>query len=1345
MTTRATKTKAQAKSKGTPDRERSGLLRPSSSSYAPSYTSNQQLGAFYSAGPAIGLASPVQAKFTIGQANDPYEREADSVADSIVNGGEVPSITPVPAAGLGSVAKLEQDEAEEEQNSPLTQLAQRSEEEESDEPTSTQPCLIQRQAAEEEVEEESSVQTCLVQREAVKEDEQEDAIPQTKLIQRQAMEEDAEETVPQTMLIQREAIEEGEQEYTVPQTKLIQRQATEAETEEQEEAALQTKLIQRQDEGEEEAEEAVQSLSIQRQDDNEEEPVQMLTVQRQSDEVEEEPELQAKMNPQVRREEQTPSQEGASNSSDNFDKSVEQMQGGGAPLPDDVRDSMGEKMGADFSGVGVHTGGDATDLNRQINARAFTTGNDIFFNSGEYAPASPKGQRILAHELTHVVQQQGGASRKIMKTNGSSSAGGPTGGTIYSVTTGAYSGTEIDTANHRIIIPQLSLPAFKSRNRSRFPMPLTIRRGRRPTTQQIGNWRTATNNQATSQVQQLARQARNRGGVNQDGQVFFQARQRPEFLLFGSEEELVPRFEIPIWDSNKVGRTFQVDHIREMQLGGHDASENYELLDATANMSAGWRLGNPQDGGQIGTRIRAALRALRQAHQGANGIPAPRDWQSVRYGYEVTFNSYDFSLSVNGDGDKFWSLSDIQSGRHSRLLRPMREREIERLGQQGTLRFFASSQGGESMPLPRQIPMQNWIPRVDLKDWSPNSQASASGDISGTLTIDAFRSASGRQRAAGVSVPPDYQDQQWTVRMIDGIYGGYIDRQTVARGVRQSLRLPGMSPIEMEMIDLTVEGIRGEGRVLPTVPLIRGADIRIRINGDNVELYKTFSASEINVPSPFELSNTELTVFFGTGRGLGIEGRVDFGIQSIGTGYLGAAASMEGGFALEGEFDFDGRLFGEGTSAQVRVGYREDQWSMGGTLTIPEGKVPGVRTATINVDYAEGAGFSAEGAAELDVPGVESGTLAITHSETEGFMIGGSFGLSPDTPGIRGGTISAEVRERPDGEGYSVSASGEAQPDIPGINSNLLISYNDGAFTAEVEADYTRGMLSGRLNAGVTNRSVGEDGQLSETAEPSNPLIVYGGGSLTIEIAPWLQGTAGVEFAPDGEITVTGEIGIPNDLEIFPRQEIDKSIFSIAVQAPIVPGIVAEIGGGLGATAGIGPGVIDELRLGITYNPAHEEDTTITGDAHLTVPADAGLRLSVRAGIGLGITGASATGGLEIGGTLGIEGAAEAGVHIEWSPASGLDLNADVSVHAQPAFKFDISGYVSVQALGFSVYDETWELASFQFGSDYRFGIRLPVHYHEGEPFNISLDDVEFEVPDIDTDELLQSLISRIT
>lgn len=70
---------------------------------------------------------------------------------------------------------------------------------------------------------------------------------------------------------------------------------------------------------------------------------------------------------------------------------------------------MGTALGADFSDVRVHTSPEAADLNSQLSAKAFTTGKDIFFQEGAYAPGSSSGQELLAHELTHVVQQGSGA------------------------------------------------------------------------------------------------------------------------------------------------------------------------------------------------------------------------------------------------------------------------------------------------------------------------------------------------------------------------------------------------------------------------------------------------------------------------------------------------------------------------------------------------------------------------------------------------------------------------------------------------------------------------------------------------------------------------------------------------------------------------------------------------------------------------------------------------------------------------------------------------------------------------------------------------------------------------
>ncbi|MBW3555970.1 MAG: DUF4157 domain-containing protein [Actinobacteria bacterium] len=82
--------------------------------------------------------------------------------------------------------------------------------------------------------------------------------------------------------------------------------------------------------------------------------------------------------------------------------------GGGSSLDDGVRKKMESSLGYDFSGVRVHTGGDAAAAAKSVQAQAFTVGNDVVFNEGKYSPSSPEGQRTIAHELTHVVQQSQG-------------------------------------------------------------------------------------------------------------------------------------------------------------------------------------------------------------------------------------------------------------------------------------------------------------------------------------------------------------------------------------------------------------------------------------------------------------------------------------------------------------------------------------------------------------------------------------------------------------------------------------------------------------------------------------------------------------------------------------------------------------------------------------------------------------------------------------------------------------------------------------------------------------------------------------------------------------------------
>lgn len=72
-----------------------------------------------------------------------------------------------------------------------------------------------------------------------------------------------------------------------------------------------------------------------------------------------------------------------------------------------IRSFMQGRFGADFSDVRIHTDGQAVRMNRELNAKAFTVGNNIYFNEGRYQPDSQKGKHLLAHELTHTIQQGG--------------------------------------------------------------------------------------------------------------------------------------------------------------------------------------------------------------------------------------------------------------------------------------------------------------------------------------------------------------------------------------------------------------------------------------------------------------------------------------------------------------------------------------------------------------------------------------------------------------------------------------------------------------------------------------------------------------------------------------------------------------------------------------------------------------------------------------------------------------------------------------------------------------------------------------------------------------------------
>ena len=258
-----------------------------------------------------------QTKLTIGKADDPYEREADAVADKVVNNtkGQTAAST---ASGFAS-SKVQTKEIG----------------------------TIQRLATPEE-----------------------DKMPATNDAR---MAED--KRIQEKPMIQKMDAPKEEEKPAV--------QKMDAPKEEEKPA------VQKMDAPKEEEKPAVQKMDAAKEEEKE-----APSVQKTAKPEEEEP-VQAK------------SKGGETTASAGFTAKLGQQQGQGHRLSGGTKTRMESGFGRDFSGVTIHTDAESAALNRDIGAQAFTHGKDIYFNEGKFNPQNREGTHLLAHELTHVVQQKG--------------------------------------------------------------------------------------------------------------------------------------------------------------------------------------------------------------------------------------------------------------------------------------------------------------------------------------------------------------------------------------------------------------------------------------------------------------------------------------------------------------------------------------------------------------------------------------------------------------------------------------------------------------------------------------------------------------------------------------------------------------------------------------------------------------------------------------------------------------------------------------------------------------------------------------------------------------------------
>jgi hypothetical protein len=1065
---------------------------------------------------------------------------------------------------------------------------------------------------------------------------------------------------------------------------------------------------------------------------------------------------------------------------DDVQEYLDASRGKGAPLPDATLRLFEDKFQRPFDDVRIHDDAGADDAARKIDALAFTRGNDIYFRSGAYDPTSQQGKKLLAHELAHVVQQRPGINRKAAPGLGgavirraSTTAGG---GSRPSVTLPedltpaeqkdkkykGLSGT-LNTQDKSLVLGEVHVPAFKFDDHS-AKAPLKWNPAER-----TDAYRAIWADNAREKIAPLV-PAKAQQEIVPGPPFYFQ--RTNEILVFGTAEDIGNALSTIPWENqpNFKKHPYQIDHKQEHQLGGLDEIDNLQLLDASTNRASG-----PAIEKSIENDIKAIMGVAAAKQLGS----PPESVETVKTTYNLTFSKAAAGpnprMNVKSDVWKknelepkdFWTLNDLGKASAIAPLQKMNgenQAKVEGSAKDKKLAIVTRLGGGRS--------------GVQSLSYTPES---GHIDVSRLFLKGAFEVASGTYKNLDKPAQPDENvgslvvrffpdnpnmkpvDRPFDIVGVSGVnYGGLVDTKAIrelGKGLKKSsdeeLSHKKASPLELLTADFDFEkGLVGRAKIpKPSISVLENVELGVVIDGKDVGIEATISGGQLKLPGPFKVTGGSLTLSVTTG-GFGVDGEVDFEIEKLAKGYVRAAASSKGasGFALEAELNFDTKMFDRG--AQVRGSYKDGDWALEGKLGVGPKAIKGIKEASVHVQVTKDA-VTADGEFETSLKGVEKGTIGFRYNEATGMEITGEIILGKGIPGIKSGKLDATIKEGPDG--HSLSGGVTLEPSVPGLTGTVTGHYEDGAFFVQADLGYEKGLAKGKVNIGLTNQAVGEDGKPAGPPKPDGSITAFGTGLVKLTLTPWLTGTVGLTLTPTGEIEVSGEVELPPTFEVFGKlPPLEKEIFSVHIDIPIVGvsvagvhvGIFATVGGGASISAGVGPGVLRDVALKVTYNPDRPDDTTVTGTGSFAVPAHASLRLTVGGGLGVGIPLVDATAELNAHGEIGVAGEASAGVQVAWAPATGIVLDARGDIFVEPKFKFGVDACVEV-TVGFwrlkkTLYEHKWCLASFEFGSNLRFGLSLPIHYESLKPFDISFDQIQWTYPQIEPKELLSNLMEQL-
>jgi hypothetical protein len=1024
------------------------------------------------------------------------------------------------------------------------------------------------------------------------------------------------------------------------------------------------------------------------------------------------------------------------------ESSLASSKGGGMGLPEKTRSEMESGFGADFSNVKIHTDSNAVQMSKDLNAQAFTHGSDIYFNQNKYDTGSTAGKHLLAHELTHTIQQGAAGVQKKSKPSPTPLISKKTAagnwedkdvtvsiqGQVYKVTvkeTGKEYQIDVSTQK-QLDMPEISMPKFKERNAAKYPSPILSVRGRGKTFQ-VKNWEAGVSSSVNSKVsaflKDMIKKYAGRDNLDPDYIFYFRLSNKKDFHIIGNVKTIQELSYIPKWNRKAKPNNHQVDHIVEYQLGGEDQPENtpsnYELLDAKANMSSGNAIRKERK-----RRVEEALKIFNDLHNDPNSAHKGKfvnlpDGEKVAEEYISSFKKIaDWKLHCNGDGEMRWTYEEL-TGKNLGFLEPlerMPDDEVNALKpKQGEIMLYA----GEGIGIPKRLnksfsgTIENFFKGMELialtmgKGKAPGSK--------GTIDFKLSKKFTKKMK----------ENQPLTFDLMpvkDGRPDTYFIKSNKLFNKNLFKKFEPLSPVTVNDVDIEENrGIVISGNIQCDAKLVNGLSIDFWLTGEELGFSTSVDLSILKkfFPKPFELTNANLELSYSSNDDtLGLTGNIDFAIAKLGTGSITGGKSQKG-LVAAGQFTFDKKLF----DGHLEFTYEEKKWTISGSAKMDGKKLKGIKSAKVDFTYSqEKEKLHVGGEATLTVPGISKVVINTDIGSDGDFNVSAEVMLSK-IPRIKSGKVTVTIGKtkpkdgQPSGDGeWDLGIDGKIDPDFEyaGLSDvSTKFNYAKGTYDISISAKYKKGKFhADKIEVGITNKPVSKKGEKQE-GEPTNEMTFYGGFEMGVDIYEGIGGTIACTLLPDGDVTLDGTVEVQEDKELFSMKPWEKELLKVDKDIPIASCVVVTlnlyIGGQIKLYADLKPLMIKKgsnLKIG-NLSLKKFDDPVITSKIIVGSSLVAGAKVALAVGLSaslLGVIKARISGVADVN-FVAIESAITGVLDMGWSKETGVEIN-EASISLEMASKLIVAFGVKAEVLldlwltTITLWDHEWPVAAETFPID---------------------------------------------